>query len=359
MKECMIKEEEEEEARPVSRSADEMLHQEHQAVADKLLEALTLGPIVGRGSFGQVYKATWNGALVAVKVIFHKNSNAQAAENALREAILSSNLRHPNVVQTFHQTTRDVAGGREDEEKAERKNNGYVPINKVANCRTPLLDRSSPPSSSSHIEQARETWLVQEYCDMGSLGRNLELDLLKRGTSVDMDAALQTCADIARGMHYLHGRNVIHGDLKCTNVLLCSSLQDPRGFIAKVADFGLSRELAMDVTHISTNTVGTLTHMPPELLMGRKLSPAADVYSFGIMLWEVVNGRSPFEGWTAPQVLKRVLAENWRPAYGPDVPQGYVQLSHRCWDADPTKRPTFDTVLKHLEALRRLANGKS
>lgn len=89
--------------------------------------------------------------------------------------------------------------------------------------------------------------------------------------------------DVACGMQYLHSRNVLHGDLKAANVLLSSNQLAPFGEVAKVSDFGLSRSLNNGQTHRSTRTVGTVSHMPPELLRVGKKSPAGDVYAFGVM----------------------------------------------------------------------------
>ena len=89
--------------------------------------------------------------------------------------------------------------------------------------------------------------------------------------------------DIAAGMEYLHMVGVLHGDLKGANVLLKSTATDARGFMCKLADFGLSRVLDLDMTHISTRTYGTISYMPPELLSQGKMTRAADVYSFGML----------------------------------------------------------------------------
>ena len=96
-------------------------------------------------------------------------------------------------------------------------------------------------------------------------------------------AVLRRARDVAAGLSHLHSQNICHGDLKCENVLLRSDSSDPEGVSAKVADFGLSRALAIGQSHLSTRRYGTVTHMPPELLSAGKLTVAADVYSFGIM----------------------------------------------------------------------------
>lgn len=101
--------------------------------------------------------------------------------------------------------------------------------------------------------------------------------------------AVLTALDIASAMMYLHNIRIIHGDLKPENVLLKSDVADPRGFVCKVSDFGLSRFLAED-THLETFTYGTITHMPPELLKGGILTPSADVYSFAVLIWELLTG---------------------------------------------------------------------
>lgn len=86
---------------------------------------------------------------------------------------------------------------------------------------------------------------------------------------------LRTALEIASAMSYCHGLNILHGDLTGNNVLLVSSNRDPRGFVAKVTDFGLSR--VVQETVIKTETFGTATHMPPELLTKGLCSKAVDV----------------------------------------------------------------------------------
>ncbi len=89
--------------------------------------------------------------------------------------------------------------------------------------------------------------------------------------------------DIAVGMDYLHSVGVLHGDLKGANVLLQSTATDSRGFTCKLADFGLSCVLDLDMTHVSTHTYGTISYMPPEVLTHGRMTRAADTYSFGML----------------------------------------------------------------------------
>lgn len=90
-------------------------------------------------------------------------------------------------------------------------------------------------------------------------------------------------AEVAQGMAYLHTKQIIHGDLKAANVLLVNSIHGSFGQIAKLTDFGLAGVLRDGITHHSTQNLGTVSHCAPEVLAAGHVSPAADVYAFGIM----------------------------------------------------------------------------
>jgi serine/threonine protein kinase len=94
-------------------------------------------------------------------------------------------------------------------------------------------------------------------------------------------------------------QDIVHGDLCAGNILLCSASNE-RGFIAKVADFGLGRDKLAEP--VNTHTYGTVTHMPPELLIQGDLSKACDTYAFGALLWEMFCGERPWPNMLPMQV---------------------------------------------------------
>lgn len=143
---------------------------------------------------------------------------------------------------------------------------------------------------------------------------------------------------------------IIHGDLKTGNVLL-----QPNGkaFVAKVADFGLSMQMDTQATHISNVKGGTLTHMSPELMQSNQNSPAADVYAFGILMFELFGGKRAWEGMTPPAIMSTVMQRR-RPVFSSSVPVKVVEIATSCWVHNPGDRPSFKEVLHKLDIVIQL-----
>lgn len=190
------------------------------------------------------------------------------------------------------------------------------------------------------VSRKEEPMLVMEYMVHGSL-----YDLLHNETIlIEGEHILPILRDIAHGLRFLHAANpsVIHGDLKAQNILVDSK------FRAKVADFGLSQKKKVGGT-------GTPFWMAPELLRKESHNTmASDVYSFGIILYEVYSRREPYEGEDHREVLQNVAdpSINKRPPYPLACPQEIRSFMSQCLSGDPDNRPAFkdiDLRLKRLE----------
>eukprot|EP00873_Tetraselmis_striata_P011894 jgi/Tetstr1/432158/TSEL_021615.t1 len=168
---------------------------------------------------------------------------------------------------------------------------------------------------------------------------------------------LTLATDVACGMAHIHSHNIIHGDLKALNVLLTPSHRECiyddaelPNLVAKVTDFGLSAKLDSAATHVSSNYCGTITHMAPETLLAGHLSKSADVYAFGILMYEFFTGKYLYKGLTIPQVSNEVIHKRKRPVFPPHVPHDIVALACECW-GDPEGRPAFMDIMARLSQM--------
>lgn len=248
---------------------------------------------IGAGGFGDVYKGIFRGTEVAIKKVLADKLSKDAVEELTKEAEIMSGLRHPNVVLFM----------------------GF--------CRPP------------------DCCLLFEYIRRGSL-----YDLLYRERrKFSMHEVCRIHIDIACGMAYLHGAGVVHRDLKPANILV------DEHFRAKIADFGLSK--VKQETMTLRSRVGTPQYMAPELLSPDHLphNEKVDVYSFGILLVEVLNNEQPFSGKDPIQVAMAVLMQGLRPEIPKSAPEGLTTLIQDSWAAAAPSRPNFDEILARLRRL--------
>jgi serine/threonine protein kinase len=227
-----------------------------------------------------------------------------------------------------------------------------------------------------------------EHCDLGSLQRALQrrafLPSAKWPQHATFRALLRTAAEIAKGMEYIHGQHgVVHGDLKPSNVLLKTHRADRRGYVAKVADFGLSWHVEGEneaeegnrfknnesststdtntdgntyndttnnkISNLSASVGGTTAYMPPEAFENSTTrGKAGDVYAFGVMLWSMYHCKVPYEGMLEAQVCAGVLNGWLRPEFTEDCPAAFRLLAERCWAQSASDRPTFAQVWREL-----------
>ena len=187
---------------------------------------------------------------------------------------------------------------------------------------------------------------MNNYASMKTASKQI---LVVKGVGIKTMWAL----GIAKGCTFLHAKSppIIHRDLKCANVLVTDDLS------AKITDFGESKALSHDENTMTT--VGTPYFMAPEVFSDeegdRQYSPAVDVYSFGMVLLEIfLNGEigSAFKRNWGPMTIMNKISRGWRPDLSKvdEEDPGMAKLIARCWERDPSTRPTFKEITKFFQA---------
>ncbi|QBZ81423.1 Serine/threonine protein kinase, catalytic domain containing protein [Pandoravirus celtis] len=271
---------------------------------------LDMGPLLGRGGHGEVHRAAWRGTDVAVKTLGVDTLTRDAVQAFRDEVRVMTALRHPNVVLFMAACTK-------------------------------------PP----------RLCIVMEYMALGSLRDLLDNEFVPQ---IPFGLKAKVAYQAAKGMHFLHSSGVVHRDLKSLNVLL-----DAR-WNAKISDFGLTQWSARART---TDAVGTVHWSAPEVLSADSEANLllADVYSFGIVLWEVLTRQSPYVGMTPAAIAVGVIRGSLRPPLSADddpclyldggsllmaeSARDYVALTLACWDHDPQTRPDFLEVMTRLSRI--------
>ncbi|RMH20340.1 MAG: serine/threonine protein kinase, partial [Acidobacteria bacterium] len=264
---------------------------------DKIGDYEVVGRI-GQGSFGVVYlgRDPYLKREVAIKIC--SVNDRELRQRFYREAEIAGKLQHENIVTVF-------SFGLE----------GELP------------------------------YLVQEYL----AGEDLDA-IIKRGDDVAPAQKLDWLRQIARGLAYAHKHGIIHRDIKPGNVRIL-----PEGQV-KIMDFGIAK-LASAETQLTQKgvTMGSASYLPPEQVQAEELDQRADIFSFGVLAYELLSGQRPFRGNTLSAVVYQILYKVPAPltASWPACPQPLADLVARCLEKRPQKRyPNFGSLMPELEAVR-------
>ncbi|CAI7869549.1 unnamed protein product [Closterium sp. NIES-54] len=186
--------------------------------------------------------------------------------------------------------------------------------------------------------------VVLEFLPGGTL-KQLLAKQSRQKKRLPLKRALHLALQVAEGLRYLHARSIVHRDLKTDNLLL-----DQKHRVVKIADFGVSRVEPGDCS--MKRRTGTYGYMAPEVLKEQPYDHMADVYSYGIVLWEIVTCGNPFpfEGLKPEQVCSMVN-QGLRPDIPSSCPPPLADLMRRCWHHTPARRPDMCEVVQRLRGL--------
>ncbi|XP_047311086.1 serine/threonine/tyrosine-protein kinase HT1-like [Impatiens glandulifera] len=183
-------------------------------------------------------------------------------------------------------------------------------------------------------------YIITEYLPEGSLRSYLH-KLEQNKESLPLQKLIGIGLDIARGMEYIHSQGIIHRDLKPENVLIT------KDFHMEVADFGIACEGSSQ--YVLSDDPGTYRWMAPEMIKRKPYGRKVDVYSFGLILWEMVAGTIPYQHMTPIQAAFAAVNKNVRPDMPGDCPAPMRALIEQSWSMQPEKRPEFWQIVKVLE----------
>ncbi|XP_022732217.1 dual specificity protein kinase shkE-like isoform X2 [Durio zibethinus] len=268
---------------------------------------------LGEGACGTVFYGKWKGSDVAIKRLKPRCfSEGSVEEERLvaefwKEAYILGQLHHPNIVALY----------------------GVVTDGPLTSLAT-----------------------VAEYMVNGSLKQVLQ----RKDRTIDRRKRLIIAMDAAFGMEYLHEKNIVHFDLKSHNFLV--NMRDPWRPVCKIGDLGLSK--IKQRTFVSGGVRGTIPWMAPELLNTKNnlVTEKVDVYSFGIVMWELLTGEEPYTDLRSEEIIAGIIKGTLRPEVPSWCDPAWRSLMERCWSTDPDSRPAFLEITKELRTMSASMNIK-
>ena len=276
--------------------------------------------LIGFGGTSEVHLGFYKGLEVAVKKVKVKDLSDNFYKEYQNEISAFTSIRHPNLIKFLG-------------------------------------------TMVSKEENESILYIVTEYCKGGSL-----YDLLykKKEINIPWNLKLKFLIDISKAMIFLHKNEpqIIHHDLKSLNILLPHQISDNKlsEYISlKISDFGLSQIVSKETKNSYLKGIGSVQWMAPETLQNNymdDINEKIDVYSFGIIIWEIYARVQPYKNMSISQVVNYVCNENGRPNCDlikmEEMPKGLFELMKKCWDKEPNSRPDFSEILETLNDIRSL-----
>ncbi|EXX60336.1 uncharacterized protein OCT59_011511 [Rhizophagus irregularis] len=263
---------------------------------------------IGSGGFGKVFRASWknSGQYLALKTFF--NFDDATIKGIARELKLQREVDfHNNIIRFFGITKYE-------------------------------------PESENNLLNLNRYSFVMEYADNGTLRKYLKNNF----DSITWKDKLNMAYQLASAVSCLHNEGIVHSDLHSNNILVLKNK-------IKLADFGLSKRIEETSSRQSFKLFGVIPYIDPKRLMDQeyKLNEMSDIYSVGVLLWELSSGKPPFynDGEAYDIGLVVEILQGIREEPIPDTPEAYVALYTECWNKEPVLRPAISEVLDQLKAI--------
>ena len=210
-----------------------------------------------------------------------------------------------------------------------------------------IIDQLQHPNIVKVMERGEfegNLYIAMEFLEGTTLS-----GLIEKGTEIELKTALIIMIQIADAVVEIHKRGIIHRDLKPENIMVVQTGDNP--FFVKVLDFGLARTQNLSRLTRSGMIMGTIFYVSPEQLSGSKVLPAGDIYSLGVIYYQLLTGEKPFDGDTAFHIARQILKKE--PVaiekYQPGIPQGLSILIKKMMAKKPRQRPAVKEVYKALK----------
>mmetsp|Transcript_19225 Transcript_19225/g.53601 ORF Transcript_19225/g.53601 Transcript_19225/m.53601 type:complete len:976 (+) Transcript_19225:394-3321(+) len=326
--------------------------------------------MAGEGSFGKVYPGSWYRAKVAVKVLNASRGrlNSEGFWKNFQTEWLACQLAHPNIVRFInvvwlHDVMSSRVSGRDARELCiVMEWCGYgdlFHLLKTARAIRDAKDKKIPEPTPEKGDESRYRWATKFY--------------------QVWDVRLEIAIGVAAGMAYMHSCNFLHRDLKSSNVLLAlgwsrgNNGTDVEHIQPKIGDFDGARRLKEGCSKLQSNTYLSVLYQAPETLQCRDIGKPADVFSFGVLLWELITLDEPWADIISEKgdfVINYVVHNvpkgtrlGW-PKPRPCEPRLHCRekmqaLVQSCWNENPAKRPTMEELLTRLTKLREVEKAKA
>ncbi|CAN0924015.1 Serine/threonine-protein kinase STY13 [Linum grandiflorum] len=292
---------------------------------------LVVGKLIGRGACAAVYRGTYDGKEVAVKMLEYWKEEGDEEDGSVggrRRAQLMSRLRHEASLwhKLCHPNVCEFIGA------------------VTASSASELNYTSSNIRQSGNLSSDPACCLLTRYHSGGTLKSYLE-NYRRLSKKLPLEKVLNLALQLAKGIEYIHSLKLIHRDVKPENVVLESNRK-----ALKIIDFGVAR---MEPAYPSemAGQIGTIGYMAPEVFERIPYDRKCDVYSFGISLWEIYCCNASFANYGFTEDTSASVYRNVRPEIPRNCPEKLADVMQQCWEIDPKRRPEMREVVSMLEEI--------